>query len=57
MLVSRCGYSSMSATLKMRPLPFSAFQLRPDSLPYMMMHLMKGYAVQNNLIPDVEAAA
>ncbi len=41
--------------LEIRPLPFSAFQLRPDSLPYMIMHLMKGYAVQNGLMPEAEA--
>lgn len=42
---------------EMRPLPFSAFQLRPDSLAYMVMHLMKGYAVQHDLIPEAEAMA
>lgn len=42
---------------EMRPLPFSAVTLRPDSLPFMMMHLMRGYAIQNGLVAETEAQA
>ena len=41
----------------MRPLTFAAADLRPDGLPFMMMHLMKTYAIQNDLLPVAEADA
>ncbi len=40
-----------------RPLPFIAYRLRPDSLPFMIMHLARGYAIQNDLTPAAEAEA
>lgn len=42
---------------EMRPIPFTAHQLRPDSLPFMLMHLMRGYAIENDLMPEAEALA
>jgi len=43
--------------IEMRPIPFTAFKLRPDSFPFMLMHLMRGYAIQNDLMPEAEAQA
>ena len=39
------------------PLPFAATVLRPDSLAFMLMHLMRGYAIQNGLLPEEDANA
>ena len=43
--------------VKLRPLPFSAVDLRPDGLPFMLMNLMRVYATQNDLLPAKEAEA
>ena len=43
--------------IEMRPLPFATTVLRPDSLAFMMLHLMRGYAIQNDLVPEDEANA
>lgn len=43
--------------VEVRPLPCIAHTLRPDSLPFMIMHLARGYAIQNDLMPVVEAEA
>ncbi len=43
--------------VEMRPLPFAAVDLRPDGLPFMMLHLMRGYAIQNDLLSTEEAEA
>lgn len=43
--------------VEMRPLPFAAVNLRPDGLPFMMMHLMRDYAVQNGLLANEDAEA
>lgn len=42
---------------EMRPLPFAAITLRPDGLPFMMLHLMRDYAIANALVPQPEADA
>ena len=51
--LQECGFD----LIEMRALPFSAITLRPDGLPFMVMHLMRGYAIQNELLPSVEAEA
>lgn len=52
-LLTNAGFQ----VLEMRPIPFTAHHLRPDSFPFMLMHLMRGYAVQNDLIDAAEAGA
>ena len=52
-LLARAGFQ----VVEMRPIPFAAHQLRPDSLPFMLMHLMRGYAIENDLMDKAEANA
>lgn len=52
-LLEKSGFQVVA----MEPLPFHATHLRPDGLAYMMMHLMRGYATQNDLIGEAEAQA
>lgn len=39
------------------PLTFTSVILRPDSQPFMMMHLMRAYAIQNRMLPAAEVEA
>ncbi len=43
--------------VELRPVPFVSVHLGADSLPMMLMHLMRAYAVQNDLLLPDEAAA
>lgn len=43
--------------IELRPLTCIAHQLRPDSLPFMVMHLMRAYSIQNDLMSGAEAEA
>ncbi|MEP2531066.1 methyltransferase domain-containing protein [Shimia sp.] len=43
--------------IELRPVNFSCTNLRPNSLAFMMMHLMKAYAVQNGFVSADEAQA
>ncbi|MCA0871149.1 methyltransferase domain-containing protein [Seohaeicola saemankumensis] len=43
--------------IEMRPLPYVSVTLRPDSLVFMLLHLMRGYARDNDLMPAAEADA
>lgn len=43
--------------VELRPVPFAACSLRPDGLAFMLMHLMRAYAIQNDLMPAQDADA
>lgn len=54
-LLPRALASSGFQLIELRPVPFSAITLRTDSLSFMMLHAMRNYVVQNDLVSEQEA--